>query len=238
MESNRWWEFYFVRYFVGSVLGSLVILALVFHPNSLLSPVIGSLFHFNSKDFFDLKSEHFLVVLGFSIAFCYISSAPILVLHAFRAHIDFKAKTKTSLRSWSFRAALLIPPLLIDFFIYKDNPLKFAFFFCYTLVIYFQATLVISAICNKFDTVFNFYKSLAKERAKDAQERKQYIESYRHLREHGNAFLILFCEVVLGCSLFVSDSLSEALLVIVIWLIPAIFVWVLGTALESNIENV
>lgn len=87
---NRWWEFYFIRYFVGSVLGSLIIMALAFHPDSSLSSVIAKVFNLHDKNLLVLKSEHFLVVLSFGIAFCYLASAPYLLCTHYELISTFK----------------------------------------------------------------------------------------------------------------------------------------------------
>ncbi len=238
MESNRWWEFYFIRYFVGSVLGALIIMALAFHPESALDEVIANLFDFDSADVLKLKSDHFWVILSFGVAFCYIASAPILVMHAFRAHFDFQSDMNTSISSWLLRIIFICAPLVVLYIVFCDQAIKFMFLAAYTLVITLQFVLIVPAIFHKFKEVFNFYKSLTKDRAKVSEDRKQYIESYKHLREHGNAFLILFCELMLGCALFVSSSLSEALIVILVWLIPTLPIWFLGTFLESRVKNI
>ena len=238
MESNRWWEFYFTRYFVGSVLGALIVMALAFHPDSALDEVIAKLLNYESVGMLELKSDHFWVLLGFGVAFCYIASAPILVMHAFRAHFDFHADMDTSIKAWLLRITIVGIPLVTLYFLFLDETIKFLFFAAYALVVLFQIVLMIPAFFQKFSNIFDFYKALTKDRAKDAQDRKQYIESYRHLREHGNAFLILFCELVLGCALFQSGRLSEALIIIAVWLIPTLPIWFLGTFLESRVKIV
>lgn len=238
MESNRWWEFYFIRYFVGSVLGSLIIMALAFHPDSLLSGVIANLFDFNDASLLKLKSDQFWVILSFGVAFCYMASSPILVMHALRAHFDFQAETNLSVWAWLYRVVIVAIPLAITWYLFGDNKIKSAFLSAFGLVVTLQLALLIPAIYKKFGTIFDFYKKLAKDRANESKDRKQFIESYKHLREHGNAFLILFCELVLGCALFVSSSLSEALIVTIIWLSPTLPVWFLGTFLESRLKNV
>lgn len=238
MESNRWWEFYFIRYFVGSVLGSLIITALAFHPDSSLSDVIAKLFDFDDTNLLTLKSDHFWVILSFGIAFCYIASSPILVMHALRAHFDFQSDTDITCKAWFFRLIIIALPLGFVWFLFRESSVKATFLSAYGLVVAFQILLLIPALSEKFNTIFTFYKALAKDRAKTSEDRRQFIESYKHLREHGNAFLILFCELVLGCALFVSNSLSEALIVIAIWIFPTIPIWFLGTFLESRVKNV
>lgn len=238
MKSNRWWEFYFIRYFVGSVLGSLVVMALAFHPASGLADVIANLFDFEDASLLKLKSDHFWVIFSFGVAFCYIASAPILVMHALRVQLDFQSDTNLSTRAWVFRIVVLAIPLSIAWLLFGNNIAKTGFFSAYGMVVTFQLALLAPAVSNKFENIFNFYKSLAKDRAKEADARKQYIESYRHLREHGNAFLIIFFELVLGSALFVSSSLSEALIAVTFWITPTLTIWLLGTYLESKVNNV
>lgn len=238
MESNRWWEFYFIRYFVGSVSGALVIMALAFHPNSELADVIAKLFDFENASLLNLQSDHFWVILSFGVAFCYIASAPILVMHALRAGFDFTSNINSSAKAWVCRVLFIAIPLVISFFISGSDIAKLGFVWVYGMMVAMQLVLLIPAVSDKFKKNFEFYKNLAENRAKESGDRKQYIESYRHLREHGNAFLILFCEVVLGAVLFVSRSLAEALIVVMIWIVPALTIWFLSTALESKVKDV
>ncbi|HFT7364250.1 TPA: hypothetical protein ACGRV9_005696 [Pseudomonas aeruginosa] len=238
MESNRWWEFYFVRYFVGSVVGALVIMALAFHPNSELSEVIAKLFDFESASVLNLKSDHFWVILSFGVAFCYIASAPILVIHALRAGIDFDGTVNLSSEAWRNRIIFVSAAILVACLVAWGNAVNILFFLVYNFVIFSQIWLLYPAVKDKFKKVSIFYTDLANERAKNSAGRNQYIESYRHLREHGNAFFIVFFELVLGAVLFSSESLSAAITVLIFWISPALIIWFLGAALESKVKNV
>ena len=46
--------------------------------------------------------------------------------------------------------------------------------------------------------VIVYYRGLAKARAKPHESIAEYVQSYRHLREHGNAFVIVGLELVLA----------------------------------------
>jgi hypothetical protein len=81
---NRWWEYYFLRYFVGTVVGAVAIVFLLNFPGSfwydpefLTIRQIGNL---------GVKEITGLAALGF--AFCYIASAPMLLMHATRAQLS------------------------------------------------------------------------------------------------------------------------------------------------------
>jgi hypothetical protein len=79
---------------------------------------------------------------------------------------------------------------------------------------------------------FDYYHDLTKKRAQATAAGKEYIESYRHLREHGNAFFIALLELLLGAALFYSP-VSWAV-VLMLWITPAAGVWFFGTFLESR----
>ncbi|GIO04389.1 hypothetical protein J31TS6_04170 [Brevibacillus reuszeri] len=66
-------------------------------------------------------------------------------------------------------------------------------------------------------------------------ERKDYIESYKHLREHGNAFGIIVCEILFAFWLVMWDFSFWA---IFYWCLIGFSAWVLGSYLEiSRVEK-
>jgi hypothetical protein len=65
---------------------------------------------------------------------------------------------------------------------------------------------------------------------------RQYVESYRHLREHANAFSIILMEIVLAFVLASLPGRMWAVLVLV-WIAPASFCWLLGTELEAKLTE-
>lgn len=259
-SSNKWWEFYFVRYFIGSIFGSLIILALVFHPDSSLSTVIYEIFQPNhatiaqntpTDSILELKGEHFWVILLLGISFCYIASAPVLILHTCRAHLN-----ENSDIALSFKWVLIMLVVILLFFILgqmsflegdlcsKENIILLlshtfpALAFLFILSI--QYSLILLTLKHKESGLFKFYSNLTNHRSNidNNKHLEQYIESYKHLREHGNAFLILFFELALGSVLFLCSSVNYAILVLIVWLVPSMFVWRIGIFLESKIGEV
>jgi hypothetical protein len=81
-----------------------------------------------------------------------------------------------------------------------------------------------------------FYLNLTEARAgrDNRAEVREYVESYQHLREHGNAFSILLLEVILAAALYAADSVIRLFGLVVIWIVPATFTWFLGTWLERG----
>lgn len=73
------------------------------------------------------------------------------------------------------------------------------------LVIGTQLWLILSAIITNFSDVESYYRNLATARSQSAEPKDsppspgmEYLTSYRHLREHGNAFGILLLELLLS----------------------------------------
>lgn len=231
---NRWWEYYAVRYFVGTVVGALVVAFLNLEP--------GSPFEDRLAILGDSKEVTFLGVslfaaLGF--AFCYIASSPVLTLHATRAHLRFSA-IKDSPRA--FAAAFLVPTLLTILLFWQFLPPGAAA--GAGLVVGVESGLVLLALFTKFNDVEKFYRKLATVRSKGMPEKDkpptpgiEYITSYRHLREHGNAFLIVLLEGLLAYTLFHSPSRNCAMVILALWLLPAATVWLVGSVLESRLVS-
>ena len=83
--------------------------------------------------------------------------------------------------------------------------------------------------------IVNFYKKLAEKR----QENLDYVESYRHLREHANAFALVLCEI-LFCLFFVtgleiSGSVNFVPVSIIFWLFGPALIWLLANELENEL---
>ena len=81
-KPSRWWEFYLVRYLLGTMVGSFISYMLFDHfislgNNSDLKITLSKLLDID-------KAYSQLFFLGVGFVFCYISSAPILVMHATR----------------------------------------------------------------------------------------------------------------------------------------------------------
>lgn len=106
-NDSRWWEFYFVRYFVGTALGAIIILFLAasdsptFSNHGALAEVLKSF----KPDKFESGYLWLLAIVG--LAYCYLASSPVLVLHATRGSL-FHVRTKIKCRLIVSFATLLI----------------------------------------------------------------------------------------------------------------------------------
>lgn len=226
---NKWWEYYAVRYFVGTVVGAGIVA--FFLSEQFGSPYKDILF-LGGKESKEVTFLGFSSVAAAGFAYCYIASSPVLTMHIMRAHLRISELQSSWL--WCFlcsvfaivAAFLILPPLAAIGF---------------GLVIGFQVGLILLAFFNKFSVIEKFYRELADTRSKAMPKKEkqssaghEYMTSYRHMREHGNAFMIVILEGVLAYTLFHLPSAIWGFCFIFIWLMPATIAWLMGTVLESR----
>ena len=248
--NGRWWEYYTVRYLVGSVVGAVAILYLGKYSGSPFSehvqPLLALLLL--ESDYFPIAIA--LATLGF--AFCYIASSPILVFHTCRAYFRCPKLWKRWKKFSKVRqiiAVIIAITITVGSIIFIcSNYLPLLTTILLLLVFIPQIALLIFACIDEFKIIKTFYRDLAKNRAKPAKSKpnktesdtkekslqKEYTTSYRHLREHGNAMGIIVLEVILASALGNLPSINSAVVVLVLWILPGVFAWIIGTALEFN----
>ncbi len=248
LTNYRWWETYLVRYITGSVVGAVIVYALLKQIGIDLIPC-----------FDDIKSTNMIVlgVLGF--AYCYLASAPITLLHAVRETYARSGNTKLSKQNtklnfwgqlkqvnWIFLGLLFITFVIsagVGILVFKPLWQIYAAvgmalftFYAITLRLYLKA--------NSGDEWQRWYFRLAKSRVDKSVGRQEIIESYRHLREHGNAFLIVIMELFLGFLLFsvarmltMSDANKEAQVALIGLMVFALIYWVMAGAVCWFLAN-
>ncbi|WP_274362895.1 hypothetical protein [Paenibacillus thermotolerans] len=171
-----------MRYFVGTVVGTIIVIFLVLHResqvHSLILTIIESGIGNSKQPGIPWEPIHLWIYGLIGLAYCYIASGPVLLLHAIRG------------------------------------------------------------LAHK-GSVFKYYLSLSGSRAKRKQlsQVNEYVESYKHLREHGNAFFIVLCELIFGALLFYLNWWGMLILVF-LWVTGAASVWFIGTYLESKLKVV
>ncbi len=239
---KRWWEFYALRYALGTVMGVFILLYLFIHTDIATRFGLEKLAFLIPKDPKDLSFTH-LVILGVcGLAYCYLSSAPMLVFHALRANV-FKSSSHQS-SFWIGLVTIVISLVITAFLVYKgytssDNLKWWQIFYFFILSTFssFTAALSIWGISNSNFLIVNFYKKLAEKR----QRKLDYVESYRHLREHANAFALVLCEIIF-CLLFVtglkiSGSVNFVPLLVILWLFGPALIWFVANELESELTK-
>lgn len=239
-SSQRWWEFYGIRYGMGTVFGG-IILYFVFKNNNQLKPLL-----FLSQDG-KLDGAQLTLFAAYGLVYCYISSAPILVLHAGRFILANKvAKPRLYLRILLLFGLPLVA-LAITYYLSVGNSddklVCGATAFLLSSITIIQFVFLLPALFSN-DKLFQFYNKLSRKREK---AKGDLVNSYKHLREHGNSFFIVLLEMALGTILYTSskytfnckwleynDSLSRVVLILLLWIIPSVLVWLVGTYFELN----
>ena len=232
MES-KWWEYYAVRYFVGTVIGSAIV---AFLNSQQGSPFKDSVTIIGKSPETTFLGVGLIAALGFG--FCYIASSPMLMLHATRSHLRM---TIIKASKWRIPLCLACTLAVTIAVLWRFLPPIAAV--GSGSVIGFQWGLVLLAIFTRFSVIESFYRKLAVARAKVTAKDiaptavSEYVTSYRHLREHGNAVSIVVLEFVLAYALLNSPSQAFGVVLLVLWLLPASFAWLLGSALESRLVS-
>lgn len=246
---NRWWEFYAVRYAMGTLTGAAVVFA--------ISIQLG----FASPKLETVGPYEALAYMAIGLVYCYVASGPILVFHAARFSVIRLAHKRSK------------PSLILS--VFALGALAFgAFMAVYTshvwlfLAAAFCAAQYICALILIIDNkrIHEGYQLIASARASSRAEKQiddtqghtkemttgnEMVESYRHLREHGNSFFILFLELVVAgaaITLIGPDAAKidlsntdlihtlaaheELIVALVLWILPPMVVWSLSLVIE------
>jgi hypothetical protein len=220
--SSHWWEQYTVRYFIGTIIGVFVVFILRSHGP--LKDEVAKLI----PDLLKIDGKKLAAVGALGLAFCYVASAPILTLHAVRGSL--------SVDHCGFNLGLLgfvVSPLLITYgadYI-GINCVRIA---SLGIIVGGQCVLIVISSLERFKKLKAFYDDLIEARLYDWSTKRDYVDSYRHLREHGNALAIVLCELALAAFLATAHDAREALVVIALWVAPGAWSWMIGSVLERH----
>jgi hypothetical protein len=230
-KSNRWWENYVVRYFVGTVFGAGIVVFLNECESSPFHGFMSRVAGLQEGTFKDIT-----VFASMGLAFCYVASSPVLTIHALREHTRV-ARVKERIWCWTITLVLMAIIILVSATFAFCGKLSIAAFLTAFAVIGIQIVLITLAALDRFSAVREFYFRLSEARARNGESVREYVESYRHLREHGNAFSILVLEAILGFVMANLPTPETAAFVLVLWLLPASCSWVVASALESRLVH-
>jgi hypothetical protein len=211
-----------------------------------------------------LSTASLVLLFLYGNLFCYVSSYPILGFHATRV-LDFdrnsiRASPLTDAYCWSIAIGLAS-----FLFAWGAHPGRstvpcfllvgtFALFQVFRLLVVMRLkTSTADGNENFSSEAYDFGERLARTRVRksfyslNAQDwRTDYIDTYRHLREHGNSAFIFFLELVLASLIYSiaasSDSEFQDLfpdigVLLAIWCMPAVLVHWSGQQLESEFSN-
>lgn len=227
-HSDRWWENYLLRYFVGTVVGVLVIVALR------ESPGVGANLDHIVPDLQALTSGKAAIIGALGFAYCYVASTPVLAMHAARGGLDYSTRDAWTL-TWQIAGGCALFALVVVF-IHPSSGVSQAFrgWTIIAIVFLLQVGLLVKATKNGFERMDKFYEGLVEARKRDWLENGDFTDSYRHLREHGNAVLIVILEILLGLALWFIEEKEQLIAALIVWLSPAASTWFLGSVLEAR----
>lgn len=244
-ESSRWWEFYAVRYAMGTVVGGVVFFFLCMS-NSVLKPLLFG------ADSGTIDGTRLALFAAYGLAYCYIASAPILVFHVGRYMIEVRRPGSTS---WMRLPIVFTVPTAITAAFYFANPSQGEMRLFYTSVaalaalLFWLECIVIGYTFFHSKQMFAFYQKLANKRS---NAKGGITDSYKHMREHGNSFAIVVFEVALAVLLYAVGGLASMpgsvllyrnsvllphVAAILVWVLPAALVWVVGTLFEREFSG-
>ena len=242
-NSLRWWEFYAVRYGMGTVVGGVVFFLLC-NTNPALKPMLFG------AEAGKIDGPLLTLLAGYGLAYCYIASAPILVFHAGRFLFDISQGAKAS--RWRV-LVLFVPPAIatLIFFCTRTSTGATLYFFsavfALAAIVLWPQYLTIIFTLLRTKELLKFYEKLA---GKRESAKGGIVDSYKHLREHGNSFFIVTLEVFLAIILFTAGNFDATagaavaptkdahvlpyFLIILVWILPAALVWLVGTLIERQ----
>jgi hypothetical protein len=242
-NSGHWWEFYGVRYAQGTVVGAMIVFFL-FSQNEALKKI---LFIPSDPKYFGMP--HLILLAVYGLAYCYIASAPILILHAQRGLL-FKSpiNPNPSEGAISRRLWVLLPSLVITVIYYcfsaNENKIpRCSAVFLYIMLISMQINILFDIFLKSWKKTIDYYLVIVEKR--DKYKNSSYVESYKHIREHGNSFLIVLFQFLLAFIIFVfvsepavsnADSIRYLLIIVPFWVAPAAIIWLFGNKLENNLQ--
>lgn len=243
-DTARWWEFYMIRYLIGTLIGTIVLYMLFSNfskrgiPDSTYKEILENILCL------DDTTDLIILIVG-GLAISYIASSPILILHAIRLRLKPKKKR---LNSKDRRKIRTIPVKSgIAFFLLGSilSLISTYYFFISIetgiisiLVIVPFGLLLYNWISEYGDEqkIKHAYYEIVK--AREVNQYKEYTESYRHLREHGNAFFILFTEILLGLALYPVHKPYDVLAVLAVWIVPPVLIWFFANYLEGYLLEI
>lgn len=241
-SERNWWEFYGVRYAQGTVIGAMIVYFL-FSQNENLGKLL-----FLPKEAKDFGIAHLTLLAIYGLTYCYIASAPILVFHAGRAFMFKSAINPTPYKGIYSRIPLiLIIALGIPAYLAACNrftPTQASAAGSYALMLTLQFRVVEAILRSRWSDAIKYYTTIINKRK--SGKHSEYIESYRHMREHGNSFLIVIFQMLLAFPLYALacapsfeplDSIRNGFIILFLWTAPAAFIWAYAIKIENNLQN-
>jgi len=235
LNENRWWEAYLVRYLAGNIFAVLVLFYLVINYGDKIgqkfcNSTISNNYSFCDKNSTKFSREIFAFIFQTSKE---INSSNVVLLENTIGNKNYDSSDTSKVKQHTITITELNFINLI--FI---GLLGFLYMYISSIPIYFTHIKR-----GGIDNIYKFYQKLASKRDEIKKTKHyyceeitpSYIESYKHMREHGNAFGIILMEMIFACWLIVFNF---CILSIVVWLLFGFYGWFLAQYLEARmIDN-
>jgi len=230
-SDSRWWEFYFVRYAMGTVIGAILLYLL----KDSFADLDTAIKNFSG-------TELLLVYAALGLAYCYIASTPLLVIHACRYN-RICISRNIGFFVLVFLLLTTVPIILVASYFIETS-------FAFGLLIIIELVLLLCQIwllhqlfSDEFNQLRDFYINLDVKRSLLSKELRN---SYKHLREHGNSIAIVVLEIDLAAIVYAHGVIAEhfginslwiMLATFGLWIAPAAFVYLVGHELEYQLTK-
>ena len=279
-STNRWWEYYAVRYLMPSIAGVAIV-------NWLCSYAGGGFRQLLSLPIAGVDAPSLILLFLYGNLFCYVASYPVLVFHATRAIQFANAKwpggypwcdgyiTSAVLATLSVILLLLFSPVS-RYWIAFGSVLIYVILQMARLFVALFPRVALRGASGPVSPAYGYAYALSRRRGKpvriEDQEpasafdgensagaddegatlvqqdawRREFMDTYRHMREHGNSAFIFLLEFALaGLALCVlgkpgqspARQLSTIGMLFALWSLPAVFVHLLGQHLERRFSH-
>jgi hypothetical protein len=265
--TTRWWENYLPRYLMPSIAGAAIVNWLCSYGGDGLRSLLALP---SSGRPLDAASLTLLFLYG--NLFCYIASYPVLVFHATRA-IDFSNGrwpahplvdgyiTTVALIACVFWFHRIPPecrywPAFLTSFVVAAVQLR-------RLWVTFFYRFTVKGHKDPVSTAYFYTYELTHRRGIPAEEteeddeegtivtkknlwRQEFMDTYRHLREHGNSAFIFLLELALAALAYCvitkpgqssTHQLGAIGLLFAVWATPSVFVHLLAQHLERRFSR-
>jgi hypothetical protein len=258
-ETTRWWENYLPRYLMPSIAGVVIVNWLCSYGGdgfrSLLALPIGGR---------PLDSTSLILLLLYGNLFCYVASYPALVFHATRV-MDFPEGKWIPRPFDGYILTLVVTACAFLFHLVPPECRYWPAFVTACLVAFVQLLRLWIAVSHRFSveghedpvTDHYFYAYILAHRRVSAQEkpkseteekkwREEFVETYRHMREHGHSAYIFILEFVLATLTYcvitkpgqtATHQLGAVGLLLAVWSFPSVFVHLLAQHLERRFSR-
>jgi hypothetical protein len=227
---STWVDKYLLRYSPGTIFGAFFLAYLYFRRLDYGFPIETTL---------DKISIGLVFLIG-GFVFAYVASAPILVFHVSRPfHLRAGIRWWVRILWLSFLTGLVFT----GYILFSRNGIQPALSLvaACSVALWISTMILASLAIFRRKSLFDFYMKLC---AKRSNDKIGMVESYRTMREHGNAFCIIYWEIFLASIIIVTLKLKPvsghdnivlmALVLALLWIWPASLIWYVAGRLETD----